>query len=352
MPMRILVHEFASGGGLAGRPVPPALAREGSAMLTALVGDLAVLPGHEILATTDPRYRLKVPSSVEVVALRRSASLPFPRYLDPLLAKVDAVWLIAPETDRCLERLAARVERKGLALLGSGAAAIRVASDKARLARVLERHDVPYPRTRSLAFESAGRDWKSKLKTIVETVGYPMITKPRRGAGCESVWLVRNARELQKAVKAFRATLGAERLVVQQYVSGLAASVSLLADGRRAVALAVNAQCVRAGRPFSYQGGSTPLEHPLARQAASAAERACEAVPGLRGYIGVDVMLSESGAVVIELNPRLTTAYLGVRQAVRENVAQLALTACRGVLPTPPVLRRSIRFSSDGRILT
>ena len=349
--MRILVHEFASGGGLAGRPVPPALAREGSAMLTALVTDLAVLPGHEIVATSDPRYRLKVPSVVEVVTLRRSGALPFPRYLDSLLARVDAAWLIAPETDRCLERLAARVERKGIALLGSGAAAIRVASDKARLARLLERKNVPYPRTRSLAFKSPERAWTSTLKTIVDAVGYPMVTKPRRGAGCESVWLVRNARELREAVRAFRATIGAERLVVQEYVSGLAASVSLLADGRRAVALAVNAQCVRAGRPFAYQGGSTPLDHPLARQAASAAERACAAVPGLRGYIGVDVMLSDAGAVVLEINPRLTTAYLGVREAVGENVAELALAACGGVLPTPPLMRRSIRFSSDGRIL-
>jgi predicted ATP-grasp superfamily ATP-dependent carboligase len=320
-------------------------------MLTALVADLARLPGHEIVATSDPRYRLKVPSSVEVVTLRRSGSLPFPRYLDPLLARVDAAWLIAPETDRCLERLAARVERKGIALLGSGAAAIRVASDKARLARLLERHDVPYPRTRSLALKPADRAWKLKLKTVVDAVGYPMVTKPRRGAGCESVWLVRNDRELQKGVQAFRAAVGAERLVVQEYVPGLAASVSLLADGRRAVALAVNAQCVRAGRPFAYQGGSTPLDHPLARHAASVAERACGAVAGLRGYVGVDVMLSDAGAVVIEINPRLTTAYLGVRRVVQGNVAELAIAACAGVLPAPPVLRRSVRFSSDGRIL-
>ena len=43
--MRILVHEFVSGGGLAGRPVPASLAREGAAMLTALVADLAAIRG-------------------------------------------------------------------------------------------------------------------------------------------------------------------------------------------------------------------------------------------------------------------------------------------------------------------
>ena len=54
--MRILVHEFASGGGLAGRDVPASLGREGSAMLTALVADLAAIGCHEIVTTADPRF--------------------------------------------------------------------------------------------------------------------------------------------------------------------------------------------------------------------------------------------------------------------------------------------------------
>ena len=107
---------------------------------------------------------------------------------------------------------------------------------------------------------------------------------------------------------------------------------------------------MRAGRPFSYHGGTTPLDHPLAGRAAEVAVRACEAVPGLRGYIGVDVVLTSSEAVVIEINPRLTTAYLGVRKAVEANVAALAIAASCGALPAPPLLRRSIRFFSDGRI--
>ena len=64
---------------------------------------------------------------------------------------------MAPETDRCLERLAARVERKGTALLGSGAAAIRRASDKAGLPRRLARHGVSHPKTRVCARAPTGR---------------------------------------------------------------------------------------------------------------------------------------------------------------------------------------------------
>ena len=54
--MRILVHEFVSGGGFAGRDVPASLAREGAAMRTALVSDLAAIGRHQIVTTADPRF--------------------------------------------------------------------------------------------------------------------------------------------------------------------------------------------------------------------------------------------------------------------------------------------------------
>jgi len=170
------------------------------------------------------------------------------------------------------------------------------------------------------------------------------------------VCLARNVRELRDAVDITRRANGSESLLLQRYVTGTAASVSLLADGRRAVALTVNAQSVRASTPFSYRGGKTPLDHPLAGKAVETALRTCQAFPGLRGYVGVDVVLTESEAVVIEVNPRLTTAYLGVRSALAGNignvgnVAAMALAACAGTLPVPPPARRTVRFTAAGLI--
>jgi tyramine---L-glutamate ligase len=374
--VRILVHEFFSGGGLAGRDVPASLAREGSAMLTALVADLAAIDGHRILTTVDPRFPLAAPAGVYLVTMSSARG----SILDVLISSVDAVWLVAPETDRCLEHLAARVERKGIALLGSGSAAIRHASDKAALPRLLARVGVPHPETRVV--DPSRENWKVDVKIAARELGYPIVVKPARGAGCEGVSLARDARALRQAVARARQAGGSERLVVQRYVHGVAASVSLVADGRRAVALTTNAQSMRSiagksmrsiagksmrsiagkptrsiagtstssSRPFAYGGGATPLDHPLARQAAEAAVRACEAIPGLRGYIGVDLVLTSSEAVVIEVNPRLTTAYLGVRAALEENVAAMAIAACAGHLPEAPRAGRSVRFSTAGRI--
>jgi hypothetical protein len=291
--------------------------------------------------------------------------------LDALISSVDAVWLVAPETDRCLERLTARAERKGIALLGSGSAAIHRASDKAALPRLLTRHGVPHPNTRVL--DPSRKDWTVDLKMAARELGYPIVVKPARGAGCEGVSLARDAREMRHAVSVARQIDGKGRLVLQRYVRGVAASVSLLADGRRAMALTTNGQSMRSiagtsmrsiagtslrslaassSRPFAYRGGTTPLDHPLARLAGEEAVRACEALPGLRGYVGVDFVLTKSEAVVIEVNPRLTTAYLGVRSALEKNVAAMAIAACTGRLPEPSPVRsgRSVRFSAGGRI--
>jgi tyramine---L-glutamate ligase len=338
--MRILVHEFVSGGGLAGRPVTASLAREGSAMLAALVADLSRIGRHQIVTTVDRRFPLVAPPGVEVVPLLPGNP---DALLEELITSVDAVWLVAPETDRCLERLAARTEQKGKVLLGSSSDAIRRASQKGSLPSRLARHSVVHPRTCVL------RSGIDCLKAA-DAIGYPVVMKPARGAGCCGVILARNARELGRALDGDRCAGGRRSLLLQEYVPGVAASVSLLCDGRDAIPLAVNGQSIRASGAFSYRGGRTPLDHPLGARAVDAALRTCRALPGLRGYVGVDVVLTRSEAVVIEVNPRLTTAYLGVRLALDENVAALALAACLGSLPTSPPIRRSIRFTAAGRI--
>jgi predicted ATP-grasp superfamily ATP-dependent carboligase len=361
--MRILVHEFVTGGGLAGRPVSRALAREGSSMLAALVEDLAAIRGHQIVATADPRFPLEAPPGVEIVTLASPRS----HLLDVLIRSADAVWPLAPETDGCLERLVRKVERSGKRLLGPGSAAVR-ACDKASLARRLRRYGVPHPATCVITSRASHprADWQAAARVL----RFPVVVKPARGAGCGHVCLARDPCELDRAASLVRAADRAGSLLLQQYVPGVAASVSLLTNGRRAVPLAVNAQHLRlstlsvggrdaaALRSFTYCGGRTPLDHPVAGRAVETALATCRVLPGLRGWIGVDLVLTGSEAVVIEVNPRLTTAYLGVRAALdrdgrgHRNIAAMALAACNGMLPAARPLWRAVRFNAAGGILS
>lgn len=306
---RVLVHEWASGGGRLGRPLPASLVREGRAMRDALVADLRALDGIEVVMANAAQLQRR-------------------------LASVDAAWVIAPETGGRLATLARRVERAGVRLLGSSSEAIAAASDKQRLGALGLRQ----PATRCVR--------ASTVAAVAREIGYPVVVKPALGAGSEGVTRVARPDALGAAF--VRARVVCRRVLLQRFVHGSPASVSLLCDGRRARVLAVNSQ--KLSSTFIYGGGETPWASGRAAEAARLAVRACEAHPGLRGYVGVDVVAARDAVFVIEINPRLTSAYLGIRASLDVNVAGLALAACAGRLPSVPRRRRHVRFTAAGRV--
>jgi predicted ATP-grasp superfamily ATP-dependent carboligase len=79
----------------------------------------------------------------------------------------------------------------------------------------------------------------------------------------------------------------------------------------------------------------------MAGRALAVAAAACRLIPGLKGFVGVDVVLTATEAWVIEVNPRITTAYVGLRLACPFNLAgALIKAATRGQLAnTCPRLR-------------
>ena len=101
-------------------------------------------------------------------------------------------------------------------------------------------------------------------------------------------------------------------LIRQTFVPGMAASVAFLIGPGRCVPLAPAAQHLSDDGRFRYLGGSVPLTAELSERAIRAGRRAVEAIGGLRGYVGVDVVLGDTDQV-IEINPRLTTSYVGLR---------------------------------------
>ena len=53
-----------------------------------------------------------------------------------------------------------------------------------------------------------------------------------------------------------------------------------------------------------------------------------QALPGLRGFVGVDLVWhAERGPVAIEVNPRVTCAYVGLSDELDRNLAAEILAA-------------------------
>jgi len=209
-------------------------------------------------------------------------------------------------------------------------------SDKLRLARWLEEEGF-----------AAVPTWRVG---DAPTADLPLMVKPRRGAGGGENRLVYTEEEL--------ALLEGD-LIVQEFVRGTPASVSVIADGERSVAISANEQLIGTrwlgGGGFRYCGNISPLEAPGAGSASAAMMRTAEEIASrlqLVGSNGVDFILSASGPLVLEVNPRFQGSLDAVEISTGLNLFQAHFLSFDGVLPKRPQPRRSggrgVLYAEDG----
>lgn len=308
-PMRVLVYEYFTGGGQRLEMVPRDLLAEGRAMVAALAGDLARIPG--VTVTLAWHFQL-APPGLPVELLRTGPEEVEERFWERALACCHAVWPIAPESQGVLEEVSRTVLDHGGRLLGSTPEAVRVAGSKGATAAALAQAGVPVAPTRAITdpLPDSQAGW---------------VLKPDRGEGGAGVQFLPSRPALRRAC---------ERLdqhrhwIVQPFLPGRSCSLSLLVDAAEARVISRNYQQV-VFRPreahleaVTPEPGSARLEgfSPLL-------EALTQAVPGLWGYVGVDFIDTASGPVVIEVNPRLTTAYAGLDRCQVGNPAAEVLKA-------------------------
>lgn len=345
--MRILVYEYLSTGALTGQPGAESLAREGLAMLGAVLADLAACTGVEVTTLVAPnlvaRVRALVPAA-EILPLAFEDEEPTFRQQ---ARRADGVLVIAPEFDDLLARRSEWVLEEGSQLLGSSPLAIRLTGDKFRLAAHLRAHHVPTPIT--ALYEPGERPCE-----------FPVIVKPRHGAGAQATYFTSLPKVYDTLGERARAEGWTGQLIVQPLLGSIhlpAPSVAFLVGPAGRVALLPGEQTLETqGVQLRYAGGRFPLSRKTDVQALVAlAGRAIDLVPGLRGYVGVDLATwrtdDQSDHGIIEINPRLTTSYVGLRRLARFNVVQVLLDVLAG--KSPAVLdydSRAIRFTPDGSI--
>ncbi len=308
-------------------------------MLWAVLSDFQALKHFHILTTLDCRIgtqSLNLPADEVHLVQTGQGEQAF----ETMLARSEAVLIIAPETDGILERLSRMAEKRGVPLLGSSAAAVKIAGDKEACARLLLQAGLPTPPTRKTRI--------SQIRKAAEDFGYPLVTKPLDGVGSEGVCLIKDPADLDSAVKILKQQTRHVEILLQKYVPGKHASVSLLVSDQRAVPISLNGQEISTGCPFSYQGGVIPLKHPLQDRAFENAVQSVRLIPGLQGYVGVDLVLDEEEAWVIEINPRITTSFIGLRRVLDSSLAEAIFQASiHGTLPEGMQLRGEIRFKKN-----
>ncbi len=324
--MRILVYEHASGGGFAEEPMSQDVLAEGFAMLRSLVSDFKAA-GQQVTTLLDSRVAAFNPpldaQHIVTVFSRQEVNEELLR----LARSMDAAYVIAPETDKALQSLVARLERAGVTLLNCPAQAVAEAADKAVLYEHLRKLKVSTAET--LMFDAEG-DVEGIKQEVGAKIGFPAVFKPLDGVSCAGLSVVRNGQEVAGAVDKLQRDSSGKRFVAQKLIDGVSASVCLIATGNEVRAVSLNRQDVTLGvssAVSSYDGGLVPLDSPLWREAFAAAEKVVRSFRDLRGFVGVDLVLTDRAPVVVEVNPRLTMSYVGLRKVASCNMAQAVVDA-------------------------
>jgi tyramine---L-glutamate ligase len=339
----ILVYEFFTGGGCPAGELPADLAAEALGMLWAALEDFRNWGEVRTIAALDPRFenrihglnRATIPAN-EVVCVNPGNHIE--TYLS-LLNRCAAVLVIAPETDGILAELTAQAEKAGIPLLGSNSSAIAIAGDKAVCGRLFCDAQLPTPATYTAGFDSA--------PMLAKQIGFPLVIKPLDGIGSEGVFRVDSPSDLSTALSNVRQVTSHDEIILQSYVSGIHASVSLLAADGRFLPLSLNRQLIESGS-FRYQGSQVPFDHKTGGRAIELACSAASLIPGLKGYLGVDLVLANDGPQLIEINPRLTTSYIALRQVAQCNLARVIWEACiKQVLPNRIPLAGEVTIKKD-----
>ena len=334
--MNIFLYEFVTGGGwysCGDDSCPDSLLAEARAMVEALASDLMALEGVSLTILADQQR--------QPPALGRARTIPIETRFEELAAFRDcakaADWtlLIAPEFAGFLAQRAAMVTKSGGHLLGPSLEVIRCTSDKHATAEWLAQRRVRTPE--GVLLERGARPPSSFL--------YPAVLKPYDGAGSQGVRLIEELSDLGHIEEPSR---------LERFCPGSAASVLFLCGPRENVPLAPCRQDLSDDGRFRYRGGSLPLSAELAQRAVTLASTAVATFGELSGFVGVDLVLGDAHNgdedVVIEINPRVTTSYVGLRAAARGNLADAMLQIAEGRPASIAFGPGTVQFDASGRV--
>jgi predicted ATP-grasp superfamily ATP-dependent carboligase len=213
-------------------------------------------------------------------------------------------------------------------VLASSPKAAQESSNKLHLAKRLEALDMPHPHCYS--------------PNELDTIEYPVIIKPATGGGGIFNRIAKNRQEMLAVLEElYRLEKGftEKEIVIQQYLEGIPASVSLLSTKSESLAVAVNEQLIGipwlSRMPFAYCGNVTPFRTVYSEEMETIAEELVLEL-GLLGSNGVDFLVTEKGPVVLEVNSRFQGSLDTVEKATGINLFEAHVGCFRGELPEKP----------------
>jgi predicted ATP-grasp superfamily ATP-dependent carboligase len=332
--LKLLVFEYANAIGLE----DPATTVEGTHMLDGLLADLNHIGADYIISEDSKiKYPVNIAEGNCNPLVIDEELLP---WLEENVTRFEACLPVAPEEDLILYEITKILEKNKVKTIGSSSEAVLACSDKFETYNILK-DDLPIIETEKVFFSNL-KDYKDIFSN-----GRDMLVKPADGVSCSGVRVVRSYADFIKASANLKRTTNLPYFLLQDRVKGKSTSVSILSTGEEAIPLSLNRQNIDFNEgKLVYNGGEVPYEHNLSDDAKDIAKRTVRSIKGLKGYVGVDLLLDDTNEeiYILEINPRLTTSYVALRRLLNFNLGEAIVKAIDGELPGEIELEGSLSF--------
>ncbi len=310
-------------------------------MRDALLSDLSDLNTYQLIGMHDARLTPSgLLSSSPVLAGE------FLKVFKKLLKQVDLVWLIAPETDGHLLKLtelclAAENKEDGPILIGCGYDAALVGTSKTLSFEAMQKAGI-----HTLAIHAGTEVVRDDYFVQLAESKAAWVVKPEDGAGCEGMQYFDSVSDMRHWMQQEQRSL---HFFAQAYQPGIAASFCMLCREGQAWLLSCNEQHINLQHGgFKLTGISVNGLTPYWQRFETLARKIAKMLPDALAHVGVDVILdAEHNAIyVLDINPRLTSSYVGLREALACNPAELILSCVLSSrFKLPPIEKNRVEIS-------
>lgn len=334
--MKILVFEYITGGGFNKQELPDSLASEGRLMLNALLDNLRSYAEHgkgiAVVVMLDSRVNESINTAgfdTVIINPEQDCHEEFAR----LALHCDAVWPIAPEFDGILQTLCQIVELSGKKLLTSPARAVAITGNKFNTYQHLKQHHIATVPTRiftSAAWISNSDTQRLAQEHVELSSAKPTckvdqwLVKPVDGAGCSDSYILTDQQDFEQMLSR------KGHYVIQPHIQGKKTSLSCLFKEGMGWLLCANLQQFDIINQQYHLSKIIVNHHSDSSVYQLLVDNIARVLPELWGYAGIDLIETQEQLFVLEINPRLTTSFVGINAALGINVAENILQLLKG----------------------
>ena len=302
--MDILIYEHILGGGCNENP-SPAILNEAKLIVRSLVDDFTrEYPDSKISLLTNKKNK-NILSNISLVFIDHSASLIF--NIVSNIKKNDKVLILAPEENEIMYKIVKDLESEKISLINCSSDFIYKTTYK-----VLTNNNLINSNKYIIKIYSSYKNI-DKNQSIV--------AKSNDGLGAEKLFIFKNREDLENNEKKLL-----EKHIFQEYIIGDVVGINIISSFDKINILSVNKQVYKKNSKneiflekiiFGEFNNMIDIFEIFVRNILGN-------FSGFYGFIGIDAIITNDKKILfLEINPRLTTSYIGLHKTLGFNPIKL-----------------------------